>query len=258
MFEIDRDRFGAFVAALRRERGMTQKDLAGRLAVTDKAVSKWERGQGLPDVTLLIPLAQALGVTVTELLECRRMEPETPVSVQDAETLVRRVIDLSGEEPARGGPDRKKWAVRYVLCLLPALAEGAALAWGMARDGEHWLVYHPALLMTVLSAGFGLYFCLFAKTRLPWYHDVDRLGFYYDGLLRMNVPGVRFNNHTWPHILYWTRVWCLLAMTLSGAVCFLAKWLFGPGALAQWLPMASLAGLLAAIYVPGRKYDREE
>ena len=122
MFEIDRDRFGAFVAALRRDRGMTQKDLAGRLAVTDKAVSKWERGQGLPDVTLLEPLAQARGVTVTELLECRRMEPETPVSVQDAEALVRRVIDLSGEETARGGPDRKKWGVRYGLCLALALS----------------------------------------------------------------------------------------------------------------------------------------
>ena len=47
MFEIDRERFGAFVAALRRERGMTQRDLAERIAVTDKAVSKWERGGSL-------------------------------------------------------------------------------------------------------------------------------------------------------------------------------------------------------------------
>ena len=44
MYEIDKARFGAFVAGLRREGGMTQKELAQRLFVSDKAVSKWERG----------------------------------------------------------------------------------------------------------------------------------------------------------------------------------------------------------------------
>ncbi|WP_050617633.1 helix-turn-helix domain-containing protein [Intestinimonas massiliensis (ex Afouda et al. 2020)] len=44
MHEIDKDRFGAFVAQLRREKGMTQRELADRLYVSDKAVSKWEWG----------------------------------------------------------------------------------------------------------------------------------------------------------------------------------------------------------------------
>lgn len=47
MHEIDKDRFGAFVAQLRREKGMTQRELADRLYVSDKAVSKWERGGSL-------------------------------------------------------------------------------------------------------------------------------------------------------------------------------------------------------------------
>lgn len=59
---------GPLIRRLRKERGMTQKDLAARLNVTDKAVSKWERDLSLPDVALLLPLAEALGVTVTELL----------------------------------------------------------------------------------------------------------------------------------------------------------------------------------------------
>ena len=255
MQEIDRERFGAFVAALRKEKGLTQRQLAQAIYVSDKAVSKWERGAGLPDISLLIPLADALGVTVTELLEGRRLERSAPVSAEQTEQLVRRALSMSGEKAARGGPDRKKWALRYMLCLALALAEGALLARGMIRDSGHWAVYYPAALLTALSAGFGLYFCLLAKTRLPWYHDVDRLGFYYDGPLRMNVPGVRFNNRNWPHILHWTRAWCLLTMVLSGAVCFLAKALLGPGPAAQWLPMGSLAGLLAAVYVPGRKYE---
>lgn len=255
MQEIDRARLGAFVAELRKEKGLTQKELAQRIYVSDKAVSKWERGAGLPDISMLIPLAEALGVSVTELLEGRRLAPGEPVSSDETEQIVRRALSMSEEKAARGGPDRKKWGLRYGLCLALALAEGALLARGMTEDGEHWAVYYPAALLTALSAGFGLYFCLFAKTKLPRYHDVGHIGMYYDGPLRMNVPGVRFNNRNWPHILRWVRVWCLLSMTLSGAVCLLAKALLGPGAVAQWLPMASLAGLLAAVYVPGRKYE---
>ena len=67
-FEIDKERFGAFLAQLRKEKGMTQKELAERLFVSDKAVSKWERALSLPDVALLIPLADCLGVSVAELL----------------------------------------------------------------------------------------------------------------------------------------------------------------------------------------------
>lgn len=254
MYQIDKAAFGAFVGALRRERGMTQRDLAAELFVSDKAVSKWETGVSLPDITLLAPLAEALGVTAAELLACRRMEPSEPMSAAQAEQIVRKALAISGNSAGRGGPDRKKWAARYFLCLALALLEGAWLGYGMVRDSEHWLVYHPAALVTALSAMFGLYFCLFARTRLPWYHDVDRIGYYRDGPMRIDVPGVSFTNRNWPHILRWIRVWCLAAMTLSGAVCMAAKALFGPGAVAAWLPMALLAGLPAAVYVPGKKY----
>ena len=57
MYEMDKAAFGAFLAGLRKQKGMTQKELAQQLYVSDKAVSKWERGLSLPDVTLLLPLA---------------------------------------------------------------------------------------------------------------------------------------------------------------------------------------------------------
>lgn len=58
---------GDRIAALRRQRGLTQEELAIRLNMTPQAVSKWERGVGLPDITVLAQLAQALGTTVGAL-----------------------------------------------------------------------------------------------------------------------------------------------------------------------------------------------
>ena len=58
---MDAEKFGAFIAAARKEKNMTQKALAGKLHVTDKAVSRWERGLGFPDIHTIEPLAEALG-----------------------------------------------------------------------------------------------------------------------------------------------------------------------------------------------------
>ena len=59
---------GATVKALRENRNMTQAELADRIGVSSKTVSKWETAKGLPDITLLQPLAQALGISVIELM----------------------------------------------------------------------------------------------------------------------------------------------------------------------------------------------
>ena len=59
---------GAIIKMFREARNMTQLQLADRLKVSDKAVSKWETGRGYPDIVLLEPLAKALGLSVTELL----------------------------------------------------------------------------------------------------------------------------------------------------------------------------------------------
>ena len=69
---MDRERLGAFIAESRKNAGMTQKDLAARLHITDKAVSKWERGLSYPDVTLLEPMAAVFNLSVEELMSCRK------------------------------------------------------------------------------------------------------------------------------------------------------------------------------------------
>ena len=81
---MNKETFGAFVAQMRREKGLTQQALADGLHVTDKAVSKWERGLSYPDLTLMEALADALGVSVTELMACQRQrqEPEKDEAVR--------------------------------------------------------------------------------------------------------------------------------------------------------------------------------
>jgi transcriptional regulator with XRE-family HTH domain len=65
-------RVGSFIAQLRKEKSLTQQELADRLGVTNKAVSKWETGEGYPEITILPTLADALGVTADELLRGER------------------------------------------------------------------------------------------------------------------------------------------------------------------------------------------
>ena len=59
---------GTTIKQLREKRNLTQADLAEKLQVSSKTVSKWEKGKGLPDISLLQPLAQALGISVIELM----------------------------------------------------------------------------------------------------------------------------------------------------------------------------------------------
>ena len=67
-------RIGRFIAERRKALGLTQRQLAEQLSVSDKAVSKWETGRGLPDVLLMPPLCAALGITVNDLLSGERVE----------------------------------------------------------------------------------------------------------------------------------------------------------------------------------------
>jgi len=135
---MDNIQFGAFVAQLRKERGLTQKELADLLNVTDKAVSKWETGKGFPDVKLLEPLAQALGVSLVELMQGRRQETET-LTVAEAGAVVSQAMGQSEKTTARRYLRLFRWCLTAVcglclLCLLPTFA-GPLLAQYFIQKG---------------------------------------------------------------------------------------------------------------------------
>ena len=73
---MDKTSLGSTIAALRKERGMTQLDLARQLGITDKAVSKWERGLSCPDLYTFPRLAEILGASVEELMQVSPVPPK--------------------------------------------------------------------------------------------------------------------------------------------------------------------------------------
>ena len=80
--EILKRRIGANIAAYRKREGLTQAGLAQRLNYSDKAVSKWERGESVPDVLILTSLAELFGITVNDLLVDPNALPENTGAVQ--------------------------------------------------------------------------------------------------------------------------------------------------------------------------------
>ena len=69
-------KIGRFIADERKRKGYTQKQLSEKLGISDKTISKWERGNGFPEVSLLLPLCDELEITVNELLSGERVSEE--------------------------------------------------------------------------------------------------------------------------------------------------------------------------------------
>lgn len=260
MYEIDKEKFGTFLSQLRREKGMTQKDLAEKLFVSDKAVSKWERGLSLPDVALLQPLADLMGVTISELLSGQRIREEAPLTAREADRLVSGALRLTAQEQEDRRESRRRWGMWYALSVVFLVLELACVWW---RD---WMLYDDmAAMMLVapaLAAIFGVHFCFFARERLPVFYDENKINFYSDGAFRMNVPGVHFNNSNWPHIIRAVRTWCVAAMAAWVPLYLIverAAGLLPEGLRFLFLILVMMAvlftSLFTPIYVVGRKYE---
>lgn len=96
---MDSKVFGQFVAKIRKERNMTQAELAGRIGVTDKAVSRWERGLGFPDINTLEPLSNALDISILELMRSEKsvMEKNNNLSESEVTELMANAVAMARE-----------------------------------------------------------------------------------------------------------------------------------------------------------------
>lgn len=261
MHEIDNEKFGAFLVRLRKEKGMTQKELAEKLYVSDKAVSKWERGLSLPDIALLQPMGELLGVSVTELLSGQYIKEDQQLTVREVEPLLTGALAMTAQERETQRAHRRTWGKRFVAALLAFGAEILLLgkAVPLWDDFAVFLILHP------LMAGiFGAHFIFGVKEKLPAFYDQYPLYFYSDGIFRMSVPGVRFNNRNWPHILNAVRTWSCAALGGWAMVYIAVRWgmisLSWPeqvqmGVLLPLTLAGILGGMFIPIYVTGKKYE---
>ena len=169
---MDNAKTGALIRELRREKGITQKQLADALHVTDKAVSKWERGICAPDLALLEPLANELGCTILELISGERAQRdgESITDTKETEEAVKTAIDYSaGQIKQRLSSTRRTYICVAALCLAVIIGFGALYLWSkgcfyiMGRDtapGGEWSI---TLYSRSMGTGSG--------NNLPWVRD---------------------------------------------------------------------------------------
>ena len=164
---MDQIRTGKFIAEMRRSQGMTQRELADRLLISDKTVSKWECGNGLPEVSLMLPLCETLGISVNELLSGERLtDADYRKKAED------NMMDLMEE---RERNKKKVWlqiavAVIVVLpaCALMILAGVAQIQtwmrWVLIGIGA-FLIIGGGVIGGALDINTGTFECKYCKTR---------------------------------------------------------------------------------------------
>lgn len=158
---MDAGTTGRFICLLRKEKNLTQASLAEKLNISNRTVSKWENGDGFPDITILPELAEALGVSVDELLKGERAE--NPVSVSES------------------GFKENEFRVYYVISLF--IGAFSALLGGITElyciwafrilFYTHWEIIFVAAALFALIAG-GLVFAV-GVTRLGAYYEKNEI-----------------------------------------------------------------------------------
>ena len=253
MFEIDREAFGGFLVQLRKEKGLTQKELAQQLYVSDKAVSKWERGLSLPDISLLTPLAECLGVTVTELLQGRRLEAES-LPVDQVEELVTGSLEFSGAQRQYKRQGRRRRSMAFALCAAVSLIELLFLV----QLGFAWpVLWNDLGVVELLCLLFGAWVCLFAPDVLPAYYDQNCISSFSSGPFRISLVGIRISNRNWTYLMGAAR-WWMLVMLVFFPLLYLflqcavpALWAAGR----LWITLTAVLGLFVPMLVMGKLHE---
>ena len=117
---MDLDKIGKFIALNRKNKGLTQDQLAEKLGVTNKTISRWETGKYMPDLSLLKPLSEELGITLNELLSGEKIKEEK--IVENTERNILNTIDYSSKKVEN---EHKK--ISIILMILGAIISISAL-----------------------------------------------------------------------------------------------------------------------------------
>lgn len=191
---MDAKELGSFIAALRKENHMTQAELAKKIHVTDKAVSRWERGLGFPDINTIEPLADALGISVVELMcahEKTQARAEDTITTEDVKEMLNSTADMTHYYRKKQNAvlagiylavvialgfviDRLYWG--YVLMLVASAVIGIVSLYSVKKNWNNEIYRYLYLRISWLSAGalfigiFSISSEEFIKQHFPAYH----------------------------------------------------------------------------------------
>lgn len=189
---MDAEKFGSFVQQRRRELGMTQNDLAEKLYVTSKAVSRWERGIGFPDIKLLQPLADALDITIVELMHSEKIEKE--LSKEQASAMVTETVTQIQQQRKMTWKRKMLLYTGYVLIFAAYM-----VVHGVAQMGTlepRWLGI-PLIFISIYGFQYGV------------------------RALKAILTGTPFPNHQMVHIKMTKGAWLALACFVGGLLLLL-------------------------------------
>ncbi len=166
---MDQEKTGKFISSLRKERGFTQAELAEKLGITDRAVSKWETGKCLPDAGIMVELCEILGISVNELLTGEKIAMDNYKEI--AEKNLADSIRLENEKNKRltKAEEFIGWlgvAVSFIMIVCGVMFASAAPMAGLilcSSGGATVLI--TTIYATLLECDNGYYECQSCKHR---------------------------------------------------------------------------------------------
>ncbi|MDE6274120.1 MAG: helix-turn-helix domain-containing protein [Clostridiales bacterium] len=153
---MEQAKIGKFIQEMRRQQSLTQRELAEKLNISDKTVSKWETGNGLPEVSLMLPLCDLLNISVNELLSGERLDER-----QYHKRAEENIMSLLNEKAEA----KKKIIMSVIICLITLLAGGTLVVLAGALEMEIWLrILLVVLAVIIVGLGIGLVCALDRET----------------------------------------------------------------------------------------------
>lgn len=145
---MDQIKIGQFIAQKRKECGFTQRQLADILNISDKTVSKWERGNGMPEVSLMLPLCEALHINVNELLS-----GEDLTDADYKQKAEENMMNLAREKEE----SKKKLVLAVIECVLTIISGMTLMLVARMLPMEQWLrAVLIVLAVLVMLGGVGV------------------------------------------------------------------------------------------------------
>ena len=151
---MDQTKIGKFIAEKRKERNMTQMQLAEQLGITDRAVSKWERGKSLPDASIMLRLCELLGITAGDLLRGEVVSMES--YDKNTEELL---LEMVRQKEAA---DKRLLSMEVVIMIVSGaflaflIAAGTVFMRMQAQNRVFWLLFVVGIVQFIICALFAI------------------------------------------------------------------------------------------------------